>query len=98
MAVDPMSESRIHIDGLKPADVALLKSVASEAAELAVNKTFIAMGLDPSRPIEAQADMQWVRSTRQRSTSIWDKVVLTIVGVVSIAATSAFWNIFRAHP
>lgn len=101
MAVEPMSDSRIHIDGLKPADVALLKSVASEAAEQAVNKTFVAMGLDPSRPFEAQADMQWVRATRKRSTSIWDKVVLTIVGVVSIAATSAFWNIFSSrgpHP
>jgi hypothetical protein len=42
-----LGESNIYIDGLKHGDISLLKAVASEAAEQAVQKTFIAMGLDP---------------------------------------------------
>lgn len=93
-----MSDSRIHVGDLKPGDIALIKDVAEQAAELAVKRTFIKLGLDPDKPIEAQADMQWVRATRTRSSGIWDKVVLTIVGVVSIAATSAFWNLIGKGP
>jgi hypothetical protein len=86
-----MSDSRIIIGDLRPADIALLKMVASEAAEQAVSRTFIAMGLDPAKPMDAQADMQWVRSTRIRSGGVWDKIVLTIVGAISVAAASAIW-------
>ncbi len=91
-----MSESRIHVDGLKPADVALLKSVAQEAAEQAVQKTFIAMGLDPTSPKASQADMVWLRTTRERCETAGFKAVLTFVGLLVVGAVGAFWIGFKA--
>lgn len=52
---------RIKIGELSPGDVALLKDVAEAAAEKAVNKCFIAMGLDPNDPIKAQEDFGIMR-------------------------------------
>jgi hypothetical protein len=91
-----MSESRIHVEGLKPADVALLKNVASEAAEQAVNKTLVAMGFDPSRPFEAQKDAQWIRATRERCEGTVGKAVLTIVGLLILGGCTALWTGFKA--
>lgn len=54
-------ENRIHIGELSPGDVALLKDVAEAAAEKAVNKCLIAMGLDPNDPIKAQEDFSIMR-------------------------------------
>jgi hypothetical protein len=54
-------EDRIKIGDLSPGDVALLKDVAEAAAEKAVNKTLLAMGLDPSDPIKAQQDFSIMR-------------------------------------
>ena len=94
MAGDP--NSRIHIEGLKPADVAMLKSVADEAAQQAVNKTLTAMGLDPSQPFEAQADMLWVRATRERCEGAIGKATITIIGLIVAGAATAFWVGFKA--
>lgn len=51
-------ESRIHIEGLSPAHVALLKQVAQEAAEKAANGavrgTLTALGIDVNNPISSQ--------------------------------------------
>lgn len=91
-----MSDSRIHIDGLKPTDVALLKTVASEAAEQAVTKTLVAMGFDPSRPFEAQKDAQWIRATRERCEGTVGKAVLTIVGLLVLGGCTALWAGFKA--
>jgi hypothetical protein len=54
-------EDRIRIGDLSPGDVALLKDVAEAAAERAVKKCFVAMGLDPSDPIKAQEDFGIMR-------------------------------------
>jgi hypothetical protein len=105
-------ESRIHIEGLKPGDVALLRDVAESAAESAVHKTFIAMGLDPSAPLKAQrdfsflrdlvhdneleADMNWLRRRRKQSEGITGKVILTAVGLAVIGAINAIWEYARA--
>lgn len=62
-----MSESRIHLEGLKAGDVALLKDVAEAAATSAVEKTFIAMGLDPKDPIAAQKDFSYLRDMTSRA-------------------------------
>lgn len=83
--------SRIHIDGLKPADIALLKQVASEAAELAVHQTLIAMGLDPEKPFDAQKDMMWLRATRERCEGAAGKAMLTIIALMVTGAAGALW-------
>lgn len=92
-----MSDSRIHIDGLKPADVALLKQVASEAATQAVTQTLTAMGLDPNKPFDAQKDMLWLRSTRERCEGISAKAILTVIGLLVAAGLAAFWAGFKTY-
>lgn len=94
MASD-MSESRIHVGDLKPGDIALLKDVAEQAAELAVKRTFITLGMDPEKPIAAQRDFAWVRATRERSEGLWGKIILSLVGIGVVGATSAFWIGFQ---
>jgi hypothetical protein len=105
------AESRINIGALKPGDVALLRDVAEAAAEKAVNKTLIAMGLDPSEPLKAQrdfnflgdlvhddelaADMSWLRRSRQRSEGIVGKAITTAVGLAVLGALHAIWEYVR---
>lgn len=60
-------ESRINIGDLRPGDVALLRDLAETAAESAVKKTFIAMGLDPADPINAQRDFSFLRDMVARA-------------------------------
>ena len=56
MAGDRMDSAR-----LSPGDVALLRDLAESAAEKAVSKTFLAMGLDVNDPISAQRDFGVLR-------------------------------------
>lgn len=56
-----VAEDRIKIGNLSPGDAALLKNLAEEAAEKAVNKCFVAMGLDPKDPIRSQEDFTLMR-------------------------------------
>jgi len=60
-------ESRINVAGLSPGDVALLKSVADAAAESAVKRMFVSMGLDPEDPINAQANFNFLRNLNERN-------------------------------
>lgn len=59
--VAPVQEDRIKIGSLSPGDAALLKNLAEESAEKAVNKLFVAMGLDPKDPIGSQEDFALMR-------------------------------------
>jgi hypothetical protein len=52
----------IHVRGLSPGDVALLRDVAEAAAEKAVKSTFVALGLDPDDPINAQKNFVFLRN------------------------------------
>jgi hypothetical protein len=60
-------ESRLHIRGLGPGDIALFRNLADEAADRAVSKTFIAMGLDPNKPLVSQRYFQVLRELTERS-------------------------------
>lgn len=91
-----MEDSSINIDGLKPADIALLKDVAEAAAEKAVNKTMIAMGFDPSRPLDAQADMVWLRATRERCEAAAGRTLFVVIGMAAAGAVGALWVGFKA--
>lgn len=89
-------DSRIHVGDLKPGDIALLKDLAEQAAELAVKRTFTTLGLDPDEPFLVQRDLAWLRATRERSEGIWGKIIVGVVGVGVVGATSAFWIGFQA--
>lgn len=96
MALD-MSEGRIHIGDLRPADIALLKDVAEAAAEGAVRKTLVAMGLDPEKPFDAQKDMMWLRATRERCEGAGGKALFTVVSLLVVAGVAAFWAGFKTY-
>ena len=88
-------DSRIQIDGLKPADVALLKGVAAEAAEQAVSKTLIAMGLNPEEPFKAQQDMVWLRATRERCEGAGAKAFAVLIGLLVVGIVMTWWTGFK---
>jgi hypothetical protein len=98
--VNPFDEDgedgRIHIGDLRPADIALIKSVASVAAAHAVRDTLTALGIDPSEPFAAQADMVWLRTTRTRCETAAGKAILAIIGLIVAGAAGAFWIGFKA--
>jgi hypothetical protein len=52
---------RIRIGNLGPGDIALLKNIASEAAEQAVRKFAVTMGMDPDDPLGTQSDFGALR-------------------------------------
>lgn len=56
-----MSEDRIKIGDLSPGDVALLKDVAEVAADNAVKKWLVAIGIDPNNPVKAQQEFTTMR-------------------------------------
>ncbi len=61
------SQPHHQISRWSAGDVALFKDIADAAAEKAVEKTFTAMGLDPSDPIEAQRDFVVLRDLAKRA-------------------------------
>lgn len=56
-----MQEDRIKIGDLSPGDVALLKDVAEAAAEKAVQKCLVAVGINPHDPIKTQEEFSIMR-------------------------------------
>lgn len=48
-------ETRIHLNGMTPGELALLRDIAEVVAEKTVEKTLTAIGLEPTDPIASQA-------------------------------------------
>lgn len=61
-------ENRLHLGNLGPLDVALLKQVATEAAEASTRKWLTIMGLDPNHPIQSQAAFAALREMSGKAT------------------------------
>lgn len=59
--MDESEETRIHIDGLSLAEVALLRQVSTEAADKAVAKGMLVLGFDIRDPLAAQDQMAMLR-------------------------------------
>lgn len=107
MAEHKADAERVFMEGLKPGDVALIRDVAELAAEKGVNAAFTRMGLDPTQPLKAQrdfnflrdlthddefhADMEWLRRARRQSEGIWGKVVTVAIGASVLGALHALW-------
>lgn len=104
---DNSPERCSFIQGLKPADVALFRSVAREASENAVNGILMKMGLDPHQPLVSQeifaalrklskddeipADLDWVRRTRLRTEGVFGKALIAAVAVGVVSGMHAAW-------
>lgn len=99
-----MTEDRIHIANLTPGDVALLKNIATEAAEQTVRRFATAMGIDPEDPLRAQRNMIWLDKTRERAEGMVGKAIYTAVGLAVVGAAHTLWEGakvaigFPAHP
>jgi hypothetical protein len=102
-------QSRVHLGSrFTSGDVALFKDIADAAAERAVSKAFVAMGLDPSQPLVSQesfavlrqlagdegarADFAWLRRTRLRAEGIVGKALVSAVGIGVVGAGHALWT------
>ena len=89
MSEDDVADEHFQVRGLKPSDVSLLQRVAEEAAERAVKKTFLVMGVDPENPMESQADFVFLRATRLRCQGVGGKVIAAVLVVAVGMVASA---------
>jgi hypothetical protein len=93
------------VRGLKPSDVALLQSLASETAEKTASRMLLKLGLDPDDPLPTQAifavlrdhkglgeDLTWVRRTRERNQGFVGKAIYTMIGVSVLGAIQALYT------
>jgi len=81
---DPDNTRRIAVEAAKQAVI--------EAVPAAIKATFVQMGIDPEKPMEAQRDAQWVRATRTRCEGVGSKAILTVVGLIVAGGAVFFWN------
>lgn len=92
---EPTSD-RFRVGNFSAGDVALFKDIAEQAAENAVNKTFVAMGHDPKEPLIAQLDAAWTRRMRERAEGVVGKMILTVAGAATLGGLNALWNGIKA--
>lgn len=55
-------------------------------APIAIKAAFVSMGMDPEKPLEAQKDAQFLRSTRERCEKATWQAVTVFIGVVALGA------------
>ncbi|QPC91466.1 hypothetical protein [Mesorhizobium sp. INR15] len=79
-----MTEAQIH-------------EIARQAAREAVKETLLTLGFDPNKPLEAQADMLFVRKTRLGSEAITRQGLMIAVATVTVAILGLIWASFKGH-
>lgn len=71
-----------------------IKRIAEEAAEQAVKKTLLALGIDITKPeaiLEAQKDMQHLRAWRTSVDTIKAKGIVTAITVLVTGILGVLW-------
>jgi len=80
-------------DGPDPRDAEHLREIVREAVEelvpVAVKQTLLAIGINPENPLEAQNDMAFLRSMRERCEKVGMGAVIaaatiTVGGILSV--------------
>lgn len=99
--------SHIHISGVDPGTVAMLKNVADEAAERTVRRWVLALGINPDDPIAAQesfsalreiskpenrAALEWAKKTQARAEGVVGKALMTAVAIGVLGAAHWTWD------
>lgn len=64
-----MGDPRNHVGRLQPGDIALMKDIADATAKEVSKAMFTAMGLDTTKPIEAQQTFAALRRIAERMDS-----------------------------
>jgi hypothetical protein len=75
--------------------------IAEEAADRALGKLFLTLGVDLSDPkavIAFQDDLRFLSRWRDSTQAVKRKALLTAVGVIITGALGYFWLVFRGHP
>lgn len=75
-----------------------LHEIANRAAEKAVEKMLLTLGVDVSDPdaiIRMQKDFQWLRSFRQSGETIKTKAITTVVGIFITGIIAAIYMAFK---
>ncbi len=78
-----------------------INKTAEEAADRAIGKLFLTLGVDLSDPkavIAFQDDLRFLASWRESTQAVKRKALLTAVGVIITGALGYFWLVFRGHP
>jgi hypothetical protein len=68
-----------------------IEAIAEEAAEKAVRKLLLTMGVDLSNPLETQKDMAYLRTWRTGTQRLGWKTVATILTVAVGGTCTAIW-------
>lgn len=78
-----------------------MNKTAEEAADRAIGKLFLTLGVDLSDPkavIAFQDDLRFLANWRESTQAVKRKALLTAVGVIITGALGYFWLVFRGHP
>ncbi|MDP2619863.1 MAG: hypothetical protein Q8P46_06755 [Hyphomicrobiales bacterium] len=79
-------------------DTRLIREAAKMAAEAAVDRVLLRLGIDPQVPaefIEVRKDLSYLRSLRQTRDAIGKTGIRTIVSVVVVGALAMLWAAFK---
>lgn len=93
---DPRDESRVFLGNtLTPGDLAQVRDIVDATVTHGVNEKLLVLGIDITRPTEVQADMIWIRSSRERCERIGWQIIVICVGILLTGALAAFWIGFK---
>lgn len=103
-----MREENGHIPPLQPRDVALMKQVATEAADSSVKSFARLMGMNPDDPLNSQtifsklrdpetpSDLDWARRTRKKYERFGAAVLVAIAAGFASALYGA-WAVAASY-
>jgi hypothetical protein len=74
----------------------IVRESVEEAVPVAVRQTLLAIGINPAHPLEAQNDMAFLRSMRERCEKVGMAGIAAIITVTVGGVLSALWIGFKA--
>jgi hypothetical protein len=77
-----------------------MNKTAEEAADRAIGKLFLTLGVnlsDPKSVIAFQDDLRFLANWRESTQAVKRKALLTAVGVIITGALGFFWLALRGH-
>lgn len=70
----------------------IVKAVAKEAAEEAVKRTLLTLGIDADNPLETQADMRHVREWRKSIATVKRQGLITAIAIITTGFIGLVWS------
>lgn len=69
----------------------IVRTAMEDAMKVAMEETFLRMGLAADDPLEAQRDFQHLRSWRKSTESLGAKALATAIGIMVTGGLAALW-------